>query len=171
MVRLPPPCLIAGGNAVISGHVLEIFQTPPLRAVRFFLRFRNRRLRCRFRVLFPLRSHCGKPLKIVRRRRSVFRGIERRAFLSVPGDGDVPVFVLRERFERAFLNRRARGVGYGSGRRLSGLRAHPRFRARTVFGSFVFPRRLTLIENRRSGPPVVFGREDLRRSRPVCVAE
>lgn len=171
MVRVPPPFLIAGRNPVISGHGIQDFQTPPLRALRLFFRIGYDRFRRGVRVLFPLRPHGRKPLTCVRARRDVFRRAERRAFRGVSGNGDLSFLHLRQRFEGAFMNRGARGVSYRARGRMSGMRAHAGFRTRFIFGRVGISRGRTLTQARRRGAPRVLGRKNVSRARPLRSSE
>lgn len=171
MACVPPPFLIAGRNPVISGHAIQNFQTPPLRAVRVFLRAGRYRFFGRVRVLFPLRPYRGQLVTRVRARGNFFRRTERRAFRSVLGDGDLPLFRLRQRFERAFVNRRARRFPYRARGRMSCVRADARFGARTVLGRFGIPRRRTLTQARGCRAPFVLGRENVPGARSLRPSE
>lgn len=167
MARIPSPCLIAGRNPVISGHVLQNFQTSPLRTLWVFFRARYDRFFRRLRVLFSLRSYGRESGTSVRVRRNFFRGIELRAFRNVPRDGNLSFFNVRKRFQRTFLNRGARGFLYGTRCRMSCMRPYARFRAMIVFGRFGVPGRLTLIETFRSRAPFVLGRKNVPGARPL----
>lgn len=169
--RISPPFLIAGRNPVISGHAIEIFQTPPLCALRSFLRLGRDRFFIGVRILFPIRPHRGESLTGIRVCRDIFRRIERRAFRSVSGNGDVPLFRLRQRFERALVNRGARRFPYGARGRLPGVRTHARFGSRVVLVRFGVSGRRALTQAHRCRAPFVLRRENVPMTRSLRVAE
>lgn len=171
MARVPPSRLIAGRNPVISGHEPKNLQTAPLRPLLILFRIRRGMIFRGVRVFFPLRFGSGKPVKTLRAPGDIFRRPERRSFLSVPLDGNVPVLDFPIPLQEPWLHRRARCVFFSSRRRLSGLCAHARVRDRTVFSRVGIPRRRSRIEGRRSVASRLLGRKNVPGARRVRVAE